>query len=165
VQLLIYPTTSSKQDTPAYSMYQSGYGLTRDAMAWYWEQYIGDYDGSNDANVSPGSVQDLRRLPRTIMVTAEADILRDEAEVYAQRLFFAGVETEGYRYDGMIHGFLRMAGIVERSNKALDEIAESLVPFLEKGWRDDYLVTDPLAAVQPAPGPGPDAAATSEPEA
>jgi acetyl esterase/lipase len=140
VQLLIYPTTSSKQDTPAYSMFQTGYGLTRDAMRWYWEQYIGDYDGATDVNVSPGALQDLRRLPRTIMVTAEADILRDEAEVYAQRMFFAGVETEGYRYDGMIHGFLRMAGIVDRSNKALDEICESLTPFLDKTWRDDYFV-------------------------
>ena len=41
----------------------------------------------------------------------------------------------------MIHGFLRMAGVVDRSNKALDEIAESLGPFLDKGWRDDYSVT------------------------
>ena len=163
-QLLIYPTVSSRQDTPAYSLYQSGYGLTRDSMAWYWRQYIGDYDGSRDVDVSPGALIDLRRLPRAIVVTAEADILRDEGEVYAQRLFLAGVETEGYRYDGMVHGFLRMAGIVERSNKALDEIAESLVAFLEKGWRDDYLVADPLAAVQPAPEPGPDAAGASEPQ-
>jgi acetyl esterase len=153
VQLLIYPTTSSKQDTPAYSMFQTGYGLTRDTMAWYWKQYLGDHDGSKDTNISPSALQDLRRLPRTIMVTAEADILRDEAEVYAQRLFFAGVETEGYRYDGMIHGFLRMAGVVDRSNQTLDEIAESLTPFLDKTWRDDYFVDlneNPL----PPPVPG-----------
>ncbi len=108
---------------------------------------------------------DLRRLPRAIVVTAEADILRDEAEVYAQRLFLAGIETEGYRYDGMVHGFLRMAGIVERSNKALDEIAESLVLFLEKGWRADYLVADPLAAVQPRSEPEHDPAGGGEPQA
>jgi acetyl esterase len=158
-QLLIYPTMSSRQDTPAYSLFQTGYGLTRDTMAWYWRQYIGDYDGGKDLDVSPGALNDLRRLPRAIVVTAEADILRDEAEVYAQRLFLAGVETEGYRYDGMIHGFLRMAGVVDRSNKALDEIAESLAPFLEKGWRDDYLVTEPPLAPPPEPGAAPAAEA------
>ena len=69
------------------------------------------------SNISPAAVQDMRRLPRAIVVTAEADILRDEAETYAQRMFLSGVETEGYRYDGMIHGFLRMAGVVKRSNR------------------------------------------------
>jgi acetyl esterase len=141
VQLLIYPTTTSRCDTQAFSLYSMGYGLTRDAMHWNWNHYIGDYDGGADTDVSPAALQDLRRLPRAIVVTAEADILRDEGEAYAQRLFLAGVETEGYRYDGMINGFLQMAGLVSRSDKALDEIAESLRPFLEKTWRDDYSVS------------------------
>jgi hypothetical protein len=34
----------------------------------------------------------------------------------------------------MVHGFLRFAGVVERSNKAIDEIAESLAAALEKGY-------------------------------
>ena len=61
-------------------------------------------------------------------------MLRDEAEAYAQRLFISTVETEGYRYDGMVHGFLRMAGVVDRSNQAIDEISESLTAALEKGY-------------------------------
>jgi acetyl esterase len=137
-QLLIYPTTTTRGDAPSFSLFASGYGLTRDAMQWYWRQYIGDSDGSANHDLSPGSLMDLRRLPRAIVVTAEADILRDEAETYAQRMFLAGIETEGYRYDGMIHGFLRMAGVVERSKQALDEIAESLRPALAKGWREDF---------------------------
>jgi acetyl esterase len=151
-QLLIYPTTSSRQDTPSYSYFSLGYGLTRDDMAWYWKQYLGDYDGAAETDVSPAALQDLRRLPRAIVITAEADILRDEAETYAQRLFLAGVETEGYQYEGMIHGFVRMAGVVDRSNKALDEIAETLGPFLDKGWRDDYSVTleQPWSGEKPA---------------
>jgi len=153
VQLLIYPTTTCKQDAPSYSMYAFGYGLTRDQMAWYWRQYIGDFDGSTDPDISPAALQDLRRMPRSIVITAEADVLRDEAESYAQRTFLAGVDTEGYCYDGMIHGFLRMAGVVDRSNQALSEIAESLKPFLDKTWRDDYSVTlDPkeiMAGISP----------------
>jgi acetyl esterase len=138
-QLLIYPATSTRADTQSWSLYSAGYGLTRDAMHWYWKQYIGEREGAQDPDISPGALQDLRRLPRAIVVTAEADILRDEAEAYAQRLFFTGIECEGYRYDGMIHGFLRMAGVVKRSNAALDELAESLRPMLEKGWRDDFV--------------------------
>jgi acetyl esterase/lipase len=137
-QLLLYPVTSHAADTPSYSLFAFGYGLTRDLMGWYWRQYLGEgADGSADPDISPAALRDLRRLPRAIVVTAEADVLRDEAETYAQRLFLAGVETEGYRYDGMVHGFLRMAGGVERSDKALDELAESLSAALAKGCRDD----------------------------
>ncbi len=41
-QLLLYPTTTSRTDAPSYSLFSSGYGLTRDAMRWYWRQYLGD---------------------------------------------------------------------------------------------------------------------------
>ena len=122
-QLLIYPAVSSGRVAPSYSQFSSGFGLTRAAMEWYWKQYIGDGDGTANPDVSPGSLQDMRRLPRAIVITAEADVLRDEGEAYAQRLFLSGNETEGYRYDGMIHGFLRFAGVVDRSRLAFDEIA------------------------------------------
>jgi acetyl esterase len=134
LQLLLYPVTNVAGDTPSYSLYSSGYGLTRDGMGWYWQQYLAGADGTNP-DASPAQVTDLRRLPRAIVVTAEADILRDEAEAYAQRMFLATVETEGYRYDGMIHGFLRMAGKVERANAAYDELAESIRTMLDKTWR------------------------------
>jgi acetyl esterase len=134
-QLLVYPVTNHAFNTASYSLFQAGYGLTRDGMHWYWRQYLGDdVDGRENDDISPGHLQDLRRLPRAIVITSEADVLRDEAEAYAQRMFLAGVETEGYRYDGMIHGFLRMAGIVDRSQKALTEIAESLREALAKGY-------------------------------
>jgi acetyl esterase len=135
LQLLLYPVISYAFDTPSYSYFSEGYGLTRDGMRWYWDQYLGGADGENP-DVSPSQTADLRRLPRAIVVTAEADVLRDEAESYAQRMFLSTVETEGYRYDGMVHGFLRMAGKVERSDKAFDELAESIKTMLNKTWRD-----------------------------
>jgi len=134
LQLLLYPVTDHMCNTESYSMFSEGYGLTRDAMRWYWQQYLGDADGANP-DASPLELKELNGLPRAIVVTAEVDVLRDEAEAYAQRLFLSAVETEGYRYDGMIHGFLRMAGKVERSNKAYDELAESITAILAKGAR------------------------------
>jgi acetyl esterase len=135
LQLLLYPVTNSSADTPSYSLYSSGYGLTRDGMEWFWKQYLGEGGDGTNPDASPAQVSDLRRLPRAIVVTAEADVLRDEAEAYAQRLFLATVETEGYRYDGMIHGFMRMAGKVERASAAYDELAESITTMLAKTWR------------------------------
>jgi len=134
LQLLLYPVTNHAFDTPSYSYFSEGYGLTRAGMAWFWEQYLGENGNGEDPDAAPAKLTDLRRLPRAIVVTAECDVLRDEAEAYAQRLFLATVETEGYRYDGMVHGFLRMAGKVERSNAALDEIADSIRAALEKGY-------------------------------
>ena len=135
MQLLLYPVTNHAFDTPSYSLFSEGYGLTRDGMRWYWDQYLGGADGEQP-DASPAQIDDLRRLPRAIVVTAEADVLRDEAESYAQRLFLSTVETEGYRYDGMIHGFMRMAGKVQRSSAAYDELAESIRKMLDKTWRD-----------------------------
>jgi len=146
VQLLLYPATSSRCDTPSYSLFSFGYGLSRDSMFWFWRQYLGERDGSTDPEVSPAALSDMRRLPRGIVVTAEADVLRDEAETYAQRMFLSGVETEGYRYEGMIHGFLRMPGVVDRSSKALDEICETLTEYLDKGWRDDTVTLGPTVS-------------------
>ena len=134
LQLLLYPATDSVCNTESFSVFSEGYGLTRDTMRWYWQQYLGDADGANP-DASPLQTKELHGLPRAIVVTAEADILRDEAEGYAQRLFLSTVETEGYRYDGMIHGFMRMAGKVKRSNEAYDELAESIRAMLAKASR------------------------------
>jgi acetyl esterase len=136
MQLLLYPVVNHAFDTASYSFFSEGYGLTRDGMQWFWDQYLGEGGDGTNPDASPSQVVDLRRLPRAIVVTAEADVLRDEAEAYAQRLFLSTVETEGYRYDGMIHGFMRMAGKVERSNAAYDELAPSIKAMLEKTWRD-----------------------------
>jgi acetyl esterase len=125
-QLLIYPVTNHAFDTPSYSDFESGYGLTRGGMQWYWTHYLGARENGDEPEVSPLRLADAGGLPRAVVVTAELDVLRDEGEAYADRLSAAGVETERRRYDGLVHGFLRMAGVVDRSQEALTEIAALL---------------------------------------
>ena len=126
-QLLLYPITSSDQNTPSYSLYSQGYLLTRDAMHWYWKQYLGEAPTGSRTPTShrpPSATCAACRARSSSPPRPTCCATRREA--YAQRLFISAVETEGYRYDGMVHGFLRMAGAVERSNQAIDEISESL---------------------------------------
>jgi acetyl esterase/lipase len=60
------------------------------------------------------------------VITAEFDPLRDEGEAYARRLQAAGVPTTLHRYDGQIHGFFGMGGLIDRGRSALAEAAAAL---------------------------------------
>jgi acetyl esterase len=125
-QLLVYPVTDHDLDRPSYLENASGYGLSRDAMRWYWNHYLGpDGDGS-DPDASPLRAADLSGVAPALVLTAEYDPLRDEGEEYAARLREAGVEAELTRYDGLIHGFFRMPAVIERAQDALDEAASAL---------------------------------------
>ena len=63
------------------------------------------------------------------MITAEHDPLRDEAELYAERLAAAGVHVDLARYDGMVHGFFSMSRL-DASGDALALAAAAL----RRGW-------------------------------
>ena len=98
-------------------------------MRWYWNHYLGDGNGS-DHDASPFREPDLTGLAPAFVATAELDPLRDEGEAYARRLEESGVPTRLVRYDGMIHGFLRMPAVIDRAADALDDLSAALAEAL-----------------------------------
>ena len=72
------------------------------------------------------SAIDLAGLPRALVISAEYDPLRDEAEQYAHRLEEAGVNVRFTRYRGMIHGFIRRETVFDQGKAAIKEIADFL---------------------------------------
>jgi acetyl esterase len=64
------------------------------------------------------------------VLTAEHDPLRDEGEAYAHALQAAGVPVTFHRYDGLIHGFLRMPGVIGRADEVLSLVADSVADAL-----------------------------------
>jgi acetyl esterase len=134
-QLLVYPVCDYDLDTGSYLEHATGYWLTRDAMRWYWEHYLGpDGDGA-DPCASPLRAGELAGVAPALVITAEFDPLLDEGEAYARRLEQAGIEVTLSRYAGMIHGFFRMRAVTDRTQDALEEAAAALGAAFSRGAR------------------------------
>jgi acetyl esterase len=120
-QLLLYPVTDyHTPGTPSYVENAEGYGLTRATMEWFWDHYLADKADAAHPHASPLRAPDLSGLPAAYVMSAEYDPLRDEAEIYGERLREAGVPTEIVRVPGMNHGFLFWVGVVDAAKPPLD---------------------------------------------
>ena len=123
-QALFCPVTDHGNTRPSYQEFATDYGLTKDGMDWFWQQYLGDNTShANDPYASPIRAKDLSRLPDATVIVAECDVLRDEAEDYADALTQAGVDVRKTRYEGMIHGFNLVLGLINAAEDSLDEAA------------------------------------------
>jgi acetyl esterase len=105
LQLLVYPPLDHRADTPSMQQRLDPLLLGAPDVAWCWSHYLADPADGDDPLASPLHAEDLRGLPAALVITAELDPLRDEAESYSARLAEAGVATELVRFDGAVHGF------------------------------------------------------------
>ncbi|MEV8609681.1 alpha/beta hydrolase [Amycolatopsis sp. NPDC051373] len=114
-QVLFYPVTDANFDTESYHLFATGYFLQRDAMKWFWDQYTTDEAQRAEITASPlrASLEDLAGLPPALVITGEADVLRDEGEAYAAKLRRAGVAVTAARYAGAIHDFVMVNALRE----------------------------------------------------
>jgi acetyl esterase len=126
LQALVVPVTDCAFDTPSYRERGEGYGLTARGMRWFWSTYLPGLAGADDSDVSPLRAPDLAGVAPALVLTAGYDPLRDEGEAYAERLRAAGVQVEHTRYEGAIHGFLRMRAVTGLSSAAIDQVAAAV---------------------------------------
>ncbi len=126
-QLLVYPVTNfTEHATQSERDYGKGYFLDEELMDWFADQYFATEADRHLPYGSPLKASDLRNLPPAIVMTAECDPLRDQGEAYAEKLRRAGVTVELKRYDGMIHPFLSLAGIVDAGRDAIKDSATAV---------------------------------------
>jgi acetyl esterase len=126
-QVLFYPVTDASFDTPSYHQFAEGYFLRRDAMQWFWDQYTTDPAQRAEITASPlrASLEQLADLPPALVITGEADVLRDEGEAYAAKLRAAGVPVTAVRYQGIIHDFV-MLNALRETHAASAAIAQAV---------------------------------------
>ncbi len=104
---LFYPALDPSCSTPSHHALAEGYMLTRAAMAWFWDCYLGPTPPSGPS-VLPSQLADLAGLPPTSIATAEFDPLRDEGQRFCQALQDAGQDADYRCHSGMLHGFLSL---------------------------------------------------------
>ncbi|HEY4020969.1 MAG TPA: alpha/beta hydrolase [Pseudonocardiaceae bacterium] len=126
-QVLFYPVTDANFDTESYRLFATGYFLRRDAMQWFWDQYTTDPAQRAEITASPlrATTEQLAGLPKALVITGEADVLRDEGEAYAAKLKEAGVDVTAIRYPGIVHDFV-MVNSMHETKAAQGAIATAI---------------------------------------
>jgi acetyl esterase len=101
-------------------------------MEWFWDQYTTDEAQREEITASPlrASLEQLSGLPPALVITGEADVLRDEGEAYARKLREAGVPTTAVRYQGIIHDFVMLNAL--RETHAADAAIKQATRFLSE---------------------------------
>ncbi|MCE3201734.1 alpha/beta hydrolase [Paenibacillus sonchi] len=109
-----------------------GYRLTTKGIEWFVSRYLNEASEARSPLASPLLAEYLGELPPACMITSEYDPLRDEGEMYAQRLIAAGVDVCLKRYNGVIHGFFNMQETLEEAQDALALVCAMLAEAFGK---------------------------------
>lgn len=111
-QILIYPATNNDYSaaSPFLSVQENGtdFLLTAVKLQQYLALYQRTEQDRQNPYFAPILEKDLTNQPRTLIITAEYDPLRDEGEAYGKRLMEAGCEVWIHRISDALHGFFAL---------------------------------------------------------
>jgi acetyl esterase/lipase len=123
-QILLYPGVDGDIDSAFMQRFVPP-SLTREEIAWYYDQYIPDRSQRKDPRFAPLHAPDLSRLPAAFVGTVGNDLFREEADLYAQRLRDSGVEVVSKCYEGTFHGFFTTdRELLPHSGNAISDITK-----------------------------------------
>ncbi|MCO5164152.1 MAG: alpha/beta hydrolase [Mesorhizobium sp.] len=148
-QLLFYPVTDHySSQWRSYDEFGEGYGLSASLMTWFWNNFIGTGGQAAVELASPLRAQTLFGMPPALIQVAEYDVLRDEGEIYAEKLSAAGVEASVTRCEGLNHGFLRWIGILPEVTQRMDDACR----WLHRTLRPNSTWPPPMSSNTNRPG-------------
>lgn len=111
-QILLYPATGNdhSDDSPFRSVYEYGreYLLTAKRIRDYIDLYIPREEDRNNPYFAPLLAEDVSGQPKTLIITAEYDPLRDEGEAYGKKLAGQGNQVVIHRMRDALHGFFTL---------------------------------------------------------
>lgn len=127
-QVLIYPSLDYTQNPTHPSMQErgTGYLLHTDKIAWYFDHYFPNPIDRKAA--SPLWMPIYAEMPRTLVITAEFDPLRDEGLAYIDKLYQASAEVTALHHSDMIHAFLNLESL---AIDACEQTYQTIAHFLQ----------------------------------
>lgn len=128
-QVLITPAIDAEAATASRIEYASAPFLSAAAADHMWQTYLGGGANARSPLASPNRASTLAGLPPALIITAECDPLRDEAEDYGKALAEAGVRVAVERLAGLVHGSINMGALVPRSREYTDTMVAYLHPL------------------------------------
>ncbi|MFK4153953.1 alpha/beta hydrolase [Streptomyces fungicidicus] len=128
-QILYYPSLDLDFDVDRHASLREnavGYGLETAGLKPFNAFYLDSGADPADPLVSPVKRADLTGLPPALVVTGQYDPMRDEGELYGERLRAAGVQATVSRYEGAGHGFVQHFSWIPEYHKVFEETRDFL---------------------------------------
>jgi acetyl esterase len=122
-QLLVYPCVDRDFTTKSYIECATDFGLTTQAMQWFWDQYLQGTHHDNNPYAAPMRADSLSGVAPSIVITAQYDPLVSDSENYCDKLEKDGAEVIYREFPGMIHGFFTNMAITPTAQQAIDFVA------------------------------------------
>ena len=131
LQVLIYPALDGRMITDSMEELREAYILPKARMQYFLDLYTRGPEDIEDIKLSPALRETVADQPKACIVTGGFDPLRDDGDMYAERLAAEGVEVKHIQYEGQIHAFVSLCKVIPQSNACIHEIAE----WLKTVWR------------------------------
>ncbi|PCI85347.1 MAG: hypothetical protein COB24_13095 [Hyphomicrobiales bacterium] len=126
LQVLIYPGLDSTLSTKSVAELTDAYVVPAPRLNYFIDKYIDSTADLSNIRLSPLNNKALSDQPKTYIISAGFDPLRDEAMLYAQQLEQCGVAVEYKEYTGQIHAFINFCKIIPQGNMCIRGISKWL---------------------------------------
>jgi len=104
--LLVYPSTDSP-DAESLRRFVPPF-MRVEECTWFIDMYLPGPEYRLHPDFAPLHASGIESLPPTLVITAEHDIITEQAEAYGMKLAGLGVPVQIERVPGQIHGFLTL---------------------------------------------------------
>ena len=132
-QVLIYPWLGGEFDLPSYIDHSDAPLLRTFEVKEFIDLVTnGNYKSQKtDPEFAPLNLTDYRLFPKSLIVTADIDPIRDDGVVFHERLFAAGVESTYRNENQLVHGYLRARHMSKRAKESFATVTEFIREVLQ----------------------------------